>query len=82
MKLHKEVKQSIVIPVKTNLGYYRCICGNRLVEYRCQEECEICKARFNWDDVEAVATEGKTTSAKGYVNIEYKAGRKKNASKD
>ena len=35
MKLHKEVKQSIVIPVKTNLGYYRCICGNRLVEYRC-----------------------------------------------
>jgi len=79
MKLHKDKKPSMVIPVKTHLGFYRCVCGNRLVEYRCQKECEICKARLNWDEVDVTPLDEKNerVSAKGYIDIDYTVGRNK-----
>lgn len=57
MKLHKEIKQHMAIPIKADNGYYKCTCGNRLVSYQCQEVCEICKAKLDWDQVEVVRRE-------------------------
>jgi hypothetical protein len=49
MKLVKPIKQKIVIPVPSGIGY-RCPCGNRLCNN--QKKCEICEALVDWSSVE------------------------------
>lgn len=51
MKLHKEIKPRVIVPIKGDNGFYKCVCGNILTGYLCQTCCEACNAELDWDGV-------------------------------
>ena len=51
MKLYREIKPILKVPIRGKNGFYNCPCGNILVSYCCQEYCEACGAKLDWDNV-------------------------------
>jgi transcription initiation factor IIE alpha subunit len=57
MKLYRESKPIVKVPHRAKNGFYACPCGNILVSYNCQAECEACGAKLDWDNVVVSQTE-------------------------